>query len=282
MNPIILKYLPIALLVRSRDAQWTLPSSSLPSGLPTDFDRNGLFQVAPADAQFVRTTHAHIEVAPGITKIAKRKLHVKRHQLPLVCAQVKTIHVAQGGGWPAVIADVRRPPRVQKTQHWLITYVAFSRAETLDGLLLLRLCSREDLEVGAPQYLLQEIDRLLALEKHSFDKLRTHIKNLRCKVPQFILESFSDACASEPDTSAIKTACNKAAGQLAMMRTSVLQATSQARTQQHQLRHTTTRHKATSNMLLKKQPTRNKRRTRVARMATTRHLQTTAMCPDAP
>ena len=212
MNPIILKYLPIALLVRSRDAQWTLPSSSLPSGLPTDFDRNGLFQVAPADAQFVHTTHAHIEVAPGITKIAKRKLHVKRHQLPLVCAQVKTIHVAQGGGWPAVIADVRRPPRVQKTQHWLITYVAFSRAETLDGLLLLRLCSREDLEVGAPQYLLQEIDRLLALEKHSFDKLRTHIKNPRCKVPQFILDLFSDACGSKPDTSAMQDDLQQGSG----------------------------------------------------------------------
>ncbi len=270
MNPIILKYLPIALLVGSRDAQWILPSSSLPSGLPTDFDRNGLFQVAPADAQFVHTTHAHIEVAPGITKIAKRKLHVKRHQLPLVCAQVKTIHVAQGGGWPAVIADVRRPPRVQKPQRWLLTYVAFSRAETLDGLLLLRLCSREDLEVGAPQYLLEEIDRLLALETHSFDKLRTHIKNLRCKEPQFIQDLFSDACGSKPDS------------QLAMTRISVLQATLQARTQQHQLRHTTTRHKATSNMLLKKQPTHNKRRTRVARMATTRHLQTAAMCPDAP
>ncbi len=79
-----------------------------------------------------------------------------------------------------------------------------------------------------------------------------------------------------------KTTCNKAAGQLAMMRTSVLQATSRARTQQHQLRHTRSRHEATSNMLLEKQPTHNKRRTRVARMATARRLQTAAMCPDAP
>ena len=40
-----------------------------------------------------------------------------------------------------------------------------SRARTLEGLLILRPATFEELNRGAPQYLLDEVDRLLSLEK---------------------------------------------------------------------------------------------------------------------
>ena len=173
----------------------TLPRAALPHGLPRSYDCKGLFQVEPTDGRFEYTVDTAITVAPNIDKPVKTKLHVKRYQLPVLPAQVKTIHVAQGGGWPAVIADVKRPPRVPVRQHWLITCVALSRAETLAGLLLLRLCSREELEAGAPQYLLDEIDRLLQLEKISTEKLASYIQSLRVKVPQSVLDLFKPSTA---------------------------------------------------------------------------------------
>ena len=56
--------------------------------------------------------------------------------------------------------------------HWLANYVMISRLESLRGLLTLRLPERKQLETGAPAYLVEEMDRLLQLEKRSLSELR--------------------------------------------------------------------------------------------------------------
>ena len=53
-----------------------------------------------------------------------------------------------------------------------------SRARTLDGLLLARLAERSELEAGAPQHLLDEIDRLLQLEGQSSADFRKYLQTL--------------------------------------------------------------------------------------------------------
>ena len=55
-----------------------------------------------------------------------------------------------------------------------------SRARSLDGLLLARLAERSELEAGAPQYLLDEIDRLLKLERQSSADRRKYLQTPSC------------------------------------------------------------------------------------------------------
>ena len=78
-----------------------------------------------------------------------------------------------------MVADLDRPPRVEKSTHWLACYVMLSRAKTLHGLLIPRLAQRGDLTRGAPQYLIGEIDRLLLLEQASTSRLKDFITTLR-------------------------------------------------------------------------------------------------------
>ena len=42
-----LKYLPVSLLLYAEGAQWVLPRTDLPSHLPKNLDRRGLFQLRP-------------------------------------------------------------------------------------------------------------------------------------------------------------------------------------------------------------------------------------------
>ena len=72
-----------------------------------------------------------------------------------------------------------------------------SRARTLEGLLILRPATFEELNRGAPQYLLDEVDRLLSLEKESTQDLRRYIEKLPCQVPSEILDLFRDDAESE-------------------------------------------------------------------------------------
>ena len=72
-----------------------------------------------------------------------------------------------------------------------------SRARTLEGLLILRPATYDELNRGAPQYLLDEVDRLLELEKESTEDLKKYIENLPCQVPSEILELFRDNAESE-------------------------------------------------------------------------------------
>ena len=69
------------------------------------------------------------------------------------------------------------------TLYWVANYVIISRADDLNGLLLLRNTTRAALEKGPPQYLLQEIDRLLALERKSTHALYKEftLLHLSCK-----------------------------------------------------------------------------------------------------
>ena len=39
--------MPIGLVLHSEGAEWSLPSSELPSSLPADSDRRGIFQLRP-------------------------------------------------------------------------------------------------------------------------------------------------------------------------------------------------------------------------------------------
>ena len=85
---------------------------------------------------------------------------------------------AQGASFDAVVADMERPPRMPITTHWLACYVMISRARSIEGLLILRAASRQDLSRRPPAYLLAEIDRLLALERESTERLREYLEQL--------------------------------------------------------------------------------------------------------
>ena len=76
-------------------------------------------------------------------------ISIRRHQFAVAPADVSVVWGAQGDQWHAVVADLERPPRTEKSVHWLTCYVMLSSAKTLDGLLLLRLAQREDLTRGS-------------------------------------------------------------------------------------------------------------------------------------
>ncbi len=97
---------------------------------------------------------------------------------------------AQGESWNAVIADMAKPPKMSLDLHWLACYVMISRARTLDGLLLLRLATQEELNHGAPSDLRAEVDRLLHLENESTTSLSDYVNALPCSVPQEIKDLF--------------------------------------------------------------------------------------------
>ena len=112
---------------------------------------------------------------------------VKRYGFQVAPAEASTIHAAQGGQWNAVVVDLVRPSRMPPPEFWLCAYVAISRATDLSGLLVLRLPEKHELEVGAPDHLLQEVDRLLCVEKKSTASLLQHLLSLSCEVPPAVL-----------------------------------------------------------------------------------------------
>ena len=67
-----------------------------------------------------------------------------------------------------------------------------SRATSLEGLLLLRPPEKDDLNRKPPQYLVDEVDRLLGLEKSCTRRLAKEIRALKGKVPDKILALFSE------------------------------------------------------------------------------------------
>ena len=55
-QPHSLTYMPVSLVLQAEGAEWTLPTSELPSALPEDIDRRGIFQLRPTyDYLNVRT-----------------------------------------------------------------------------------------------------------------------------------------------------------------------------------------------------------------------------------
>eukprot|EP00973_Karenia_brevis_P004574 625691-Karenia_brevis.AAC.1 len=55
--PTCLHYIPVAMLLRALDVDWTLPTVCLPS-LPRGCDRRGLFLLRPSSDYFTMTTLA--------------------------------------------------------------------------------------------------------------------------------------------------------------------------------------------------------------------------------
>ena len=173
---VVCKYMPIALLLRAEGAQWILPHDQLPQDLPPALDRRGLFLLRP------HTEHFTFE-----------KMHVKRVGFPVYDASVKIVYGAQGEQYAATVVDLAQPPGMIKDDalFWLACYVMLSRAESLDGLLITRLCERRKLEKGAPQFLRDEVDRLLTLERTSAEALRSYLNHTRVPLPACVLELFS-------------------------------------------------------------------------------------------
>ena len=161
-EPVVLEYLPLQLLLRAVDAQWTLPSSQLPE-LPTDYDRTGLFLLDPYSDYFTLS-------------VGKAdKLHVRRTHFQIVPADTRIVYAAQGESFPAYLADLARPPGMSKEVHWLANYVMLSRATSLESLLILRLCARDELTTGAPALLRDEVARLEELQQTSWAALQRRL-----------------------------------------------------------------------------------------------------------
>ena len=168
-----LQYMPVSLVLQAEDAHWTLPKSELPSGLPASVDRRGLFQL--------RVQHDYLRVVVG-----GEAMSVRRTAFRVMPADTITVYAAQGGTFDAVVADMQRPPNVGAAQHWLACYVMLSRARSLEGFLVLRAATREELSARPPQYLLDELERLEKLEAESLPELVAYIESLGCEVPAFV------------------------------------------------------------------------------------------------
>ncbi len=117
------------------------------------------------------------------------RVYVKRTQFSVLPSHVRVVQSAQREQWHATIADMARPPLMNKHVHWLENYVMLSRAFTTEGLLILRLPQREGMLHGASPYLLDEVDRLLVLEKAGSSRLREFLSNSTV-LPAEIAELF--------------------------------------------------------------------------------------------
>ena len=81
--PTQLVFMPAALILRAKDADWILPSALLPP-LPNNFDRRGLFLLLPTTEYFPLSL-------PG-----KGDLLIRRSQFSVVPASVRIVYNAQG------------------------------------------------------------------------------------------------------------------------------------------------------------------------------------------
>ena len=102
------------------------------------------------------------------------------------------MYSAQGEQFDAVVVDLAKPPRTNSREFWLACYVMLSRATSLDGLLISRLCNKKDLEQGPPQFLIDEVDRLGALETHSQDALQAYLSRAISPLPAEITHCLTE------------------------------------------------------------------------------------------
>ena len=70
-----------------------------------------------------------------------------------------------------------------------------SRARSVDGFLVLRPATKDELAAGPPAYLKEEMDRLMALEAASTDELQRKLQELRLQLPEFISNLFRRGAA---------------------------------------------------------------------------------------
>ena len=146
-HPHELQFMPTSLLLRAEKAEWTLPDTELPSGIPKNINRRGLFQLRPA-YDYIRH------------RVGEEYITVRRTTFHASPADTITVYAAQGGTFDAVVADMKRPPNLDGAKHWLACYVMLSRATSLDGFLVLRPATRMELSARPPKYLLDELERL--------------------------------------------------------------------------------------------------------------------------
>ena len=172
-EPVVLEYLPLQLLLRAVDAQWTLPSSQLPV-LPADYDRIGLFLLDPHTDYFTLSVR-------GVDRLRVRRTHFQ-----IVPADARLVYGARGETFPAYVADLARPPRMSKEVHWLANYVMLSRGASLESLLILRLCARDELTTGAPAFLRDEVARMEDIQQTSWAALQRRLTEV---LPQLAPET---------------------------------------------------------------------------------------------
>ena len=169
---VYLKYLPVCLWLQADDVEWRLPEKCLPSDLPHDTVRTGLFPLGLAEG--------YIQAKPD--KNDKDSwFKVRRRTFKVLPSDTLIVYGAQGCSYEAVIADMQRPPRMDPVVHWLACYVMLSRPRTLEGLLVLRPASRAELERAPPDYLLKELDRLAEREDGSFTELLERLEAMTLK-----------------------------------------------------------------------------------------------------
>ena len=84
----------------------------------------------------------------------------------------------------------QKPPNLDPSKHWLACYVMLSRAESLDGFLLARPATRNELCTRPPKYLLDELARLEKLEETSLPELLKYIDTLALPTPTTIRDLF--------------------------------------------------------------------------------------------
>ena len=167
-----LKYLPVCLWLQAEDVEWRLPEDHLPSDLPHDTDRRGLFPLGPKEG--------YLQAKPD--KNDKDSwFSVRRRTFRVVPSDTLIVYGAQGCSYDAIIADMQKPPHMDEFVHWLACYVMLSRPRTLEGLLVLRPATRLELERAPPAYLLKELDRLEGLENASFEELLERLSSMTLK-----------------------------------------------------------------------------------------------------
>ena len=188
-GPNTLQYVPSMVLLRAKGADWILPPEQLPK-LPKHIAREGLFHLRPRETTFTFIITHEFEVRKGVFKDDEVKLHIKRTQFSLIPAFVRTVYAAQGETWEAVVVDMKRPPGMTPEVFWLACFVMLSRATSINGLLVLRLPERQELCCGAPPLLLQEVDRLLALEKQSISQSQKYLEDKGCNLPHKVKDLF--------------------------------------------------------------------------------------------
>ena len=198
-EPHHLSFMPICLVLRAENVPWTLPATELPLKLPVGIDRRGLFLLRPA--------HDYLRVP-----IADEYVSIRRTSFLLAPADTMTVYAAQGGTYSAVVADMKRPPGMDLAIHWLACYVMLSRSRSIEGLLILRAADRKELSSRPPKELLDEIDRLLALEAKSHKELVACLKSMDLHLPPEILRILSDDAVKNEDAEVRRARAQKANG----------------------------------------------------------------------
>ena len=150
-DAIHLRYMPVSLWLRADDAEWTLDRSLFPDDMPVDTDRTGLFQLRPTSFKLAATYE-------------EQTFQVRRTTFQVVPADTIIVYGAQGGTFDAAIVDMKKPPRMSPSTHWLACYVMLSRPRSLEGLLILRRAERSELEQRPPEFLQKELARLATAE----------------------------------------------------------------------------------------------------------------------